>query len=241
MSTKKDVIEDLIKDVIDYLADVYKGKKIGGKSQGFFVSSEELDKMLNKYFIFFKNRNELINDVKYNYSLIKDFSFPNEKGDFIYVKDLSNENTVFYSLEQHQHYSYRTHSHLIKVFEDKLGIKEEKKTKRITVKNKRTVDVVKRLNLEVEFLREDCTPEDFIDVLKGTSEKGIYININNRNFHYLLSKIKEYFYNFSITAVAETNKIHSKNGTLFTANNLNNAKVDYPSLKERIDSVFLKL
>jgi hypothetical protein len=91
MSTKKDVIEDLIKDVIDYLADVYKGKKIGGKSQGFFVSSEELDKMLNKYFIFFKNRNELINDVKYNYSLIKDFSFPNEKGDFIYVKDLSNE------------------------------------------------------------------------------------------------------------------------------------------------------
>jgi len=116
-----------------------------------------------------------------------------------------------------------------------------KEKKRITVKNRKTVDIVKRLNLEVEFLREDCTPEDFIDVLKGTSEKGIYININNRNFHYLLSKIKEYFYNFSITAVAETNKIHSKNGTLFTANNLNNAKVDYPSLKERIDSVFLKL
>ena len=113
-----------------------------------------------------------------------------------------------------------------------------KEKKRITVINRKTVDIVKRLNLEVEFLRDDCTPEDFIDVLKGASEKDIYLNIDNRNFHYLLTKIKDYFYNFSITAVAKTNKIHSKNGTLFTVNNLINAKVDYPLLKDRIDSVF---
>ena len=119
-----------------------------------------------------------------------------------------------------------------------IEIDRVKEKKPITVKKRKIVDIVKRLNLEVEFLREDCTPEDFIDVLKGISEKDIYINIDNRNFHYLLTKIKEYFYNFSITAVAKTNKIHSKNGTLFTANNLNNAKVDYPSLKERIDSFF---
>ena len=113
-----------------------------------------------------------------------------------------------------------------------------KEKKSITVKKRKIVDIVKRLNLEVDFLKEGCTPKDFIDVLTGASEKDIYLNIDNRNFHYLLTKIKDYFYNFSITAVAKTNKIHSKNGTLFTVNNLINAKVDYPLLKDRIDSVF---
>ena len=113
-----------------------------------------------------------------------------------------------------------------------------KEKKPITVKNRKIVDIVKKINLEVEFLREDCTPEDFIDVLTGASEKDIYLNIDNRNFHYLLTKIGEYFFNFSFTAVAKTNKIHSKRGTLLKANNLNNAKVDYPSLKDDIDEVF---
>jgi hypothetical protein len=75
-------------------------------------------------------------------------------------------------------------------------------------------------------------------VLIGTSEKEIHLNINNQNFHYLLTKIKEYFFNFTITAVAETNKIYSKKGTLLKANNLINANVDFPSLKDSIDEVF---
>ena len=32
-----------------------------------------------------KNENELLNDVRYNYNLIKDLSFPYVEGDFIYV------------------------------------------------------------------------------------------------------------------------------------------------------------
>jgi hypothetical protein len=119
-----------------------------------------------------------------------------------------------------------------------IKIDRVKEKKPITVKNRKIVDIVKKINLEVEFLREDCTPEDFIDVLTGASEKDIYLNIDNRNFHYLLTKIGEYFFNFSFTAVAKTNKIHSKRGTLLKANNLNNAKVDYPSLKDDIDEVF---
>jgi hypothetical protein len=118
-------------------------------------------------------------------------------------------------------------------------VKEKNERKRITVKNKKIVDILKQLNLKVDFLREDCTPEDFIDVLKGISEKDIYININNRNFHYLLTKIKEYFNNFSITAVAETNKIHSKTGKLLAAKNLRNSKSYSPSLKNEIDEIVM--
>jgi len=229
---------DLIKRLIKYLTDVYNGEKIEGLSQSFFISNKELDKILTEYFIFFKNEKELLSDVKYNYSLIKDISFLDDKKGYIYAKDLSIENTVFYSKEQHNSYSNRIHSHLIKVFEEKLGVKKAKEKRRITLKSKKVYGLVEILNLKLDFLKNDSLPKDFIDVLIGKSEKEIHLNINNRNFHYLLTKIKEYFFNFTITAVAKTNKIYSKMGTLFTANNLNNSNKDYPSLKEYIDEVF---
>ena len=228
----------LIKEIIKYLKDVYDGEKIEGLSQSFFISNKELDKTLSEYFVFFKNENELLNDVRYNYNLIKDLSFPYQEGDFIYVNDLSIKNNVYYSKEQHNSYSHRIHSHLVDAFEEKLGFKKERNTKHITIRNKRILPLLTQLNLKVEFLREDCSPEDFIAVLKVASKKEIHLNIDNRNFHYLLTKIKEYFFNFTITAVGQTNKIRSKRGTLLKANNLINAKGDYPSLKDSIDEVF---
>ena len=111
----------LIKNIIKYLKDVYDGEKIERLSQSFFISNKELDKILSEYFVFFKNENELINDVRYNYNLIKDLSFPYKEADFFYVKDLSIKNNVYYSKEQHNSYSFRIHSHLIKVFEEKLN------------------------------------------------------------------------------------------------------------------------
>ena len=230
--------QGLIKNIIKYLKDVYDGEKIEGLSQSFFISNKELDKILSECFVFFKNENELLNDVRYNYNLIKDMSFPYQEGDFIYVRDLSIENNVYYSKEQHNSYSHRIHSHLVDAFEEKLGFKKERNTKHITIRNKRILPLLTQLNLKVEFLREDCSPEDFIAVLKVASKKEIHLNIDNRNFHYLLTKIKEYFFNFTITAVGKTNKIHSKRGTLLKANNLINAKVDYPSLKDDIDELF---
>jgi len=233
--------QGLIKNIIKYLKDVYDGEKIEGLNQIFFISNKELDKMLSEYFVFFKNENELLNDVRYNYNLIKDMSFPYQEGDFIYVKDLSIENNVYYSKEQHNSYSHRIHSHLIKVFEEKLGFKKDINTKYITIKNKRILQLLTQLNLKIEFLREDFSPEDFIAILTLKSEKEIHLNIDNRNFHYLLTKIREYFFNFTITAVAKTNKIYSKRGTLLKANNLINAKSYYPSLKDSIDEVFNNL
>ena len=233
MNNKQGIIKNLIK----YLTEVSNGEKIEGLSQSFFISNRELDKILSEYFIFFKNEKELLSDVRYSYNLIKGFSFVDDKNNYTYVKDLSIENTVFYSKEQHNSYSHRIHSHLIKAFEGKLGLKEEINTKHITIKDKRVHSLITQLNLKVEFLREDCSPEDFIAVLKGASEKEIHLNIDNRSFHYLLTKIKEYFYSLNITAVAKTNKIYSRRGTLLNASNLNNAKVDYPLLKDSIDEV----
>lgn len=161
----------LIKNIIKYLKDVYDGEKIEGLSQSFFISNKELDKILSEYFVFFKNENELLNDVRYNYNLIKDLSFPYVEGDFIYVNDLSIENNVYYSKEQHNSYSLRIHSHLIKVFEEKLGFKKDINKKQITIKNKRILQLLTQLNLKIEFLREDFSPEDFIAILTLTSEK----------------------------------------------------------------------
>ena len=233
MTNKQDVIKSLIK----YLSDVYNDEKIEGLSQSFFISNKELDEILREYFIFFKNENELLSCVRFNYGFIKDMSFPSREGDFIYVRDLSIENNVSYSKEQHNSYSHRIHSRLIEAFEEKLGLKKEKITKHITINNKLILPLLTQLNLKIEFLREDSSPEDFIAVLTRKSEKEIHLNIDNRSFHYLLSKIKEYFFNFSYTAVAETNKIYSKGGKVIKAKTLRNSKSEYPKHKDNIDRI----
>jgi len=227
-----------IKDLIRFLDDVNRGKQIERKEFDFFKLTEDLDDVLDKYYISFKNNGELREQVAYNYNLIKDMSFPESKEVFFRVKDFSNHTKTKYSNEQYNSYALFIHSYLMRNFKEKLGLKKEKITKHITVKNKRILPLLTQLNLKIEFLREDSSPEDFTAVLTRKSEKEIHLNISNRDFHYLLTKIKEYFFNFSITAVAKTNKIRSKGGTLLKANNLINAKGDYPSLKDDIDEVF---
>lgn len=229
--------QGLIKEVIKYLTDVFNEEKIERKSQNFFLSNKELDKILSEYFIFFKNKKELLSDVQYNYNLIKDMSFPYEKEDVMYARDLSIENNVSHTKKEHNRYSHRIHSHLIKAFGEKLGVKKAKEKRRITLKSKKVYGLVEILNLKLDFLKNDSLPKDFIDVLIGKSQKEIHLNIDNRNFHYLLTKIKEYFFNSTMTAVAKTNKIYSKRGNVLGAKNLRNSKVDNPSLKNEIDKI----
>ena len=229
--------QGLIKEVIKYLTDVFNEEKIERKSQSFFISNKELDKILNEYFVFFRNKKELLSDVQYNYNLIKNMSFPYEKEDVMYARDLSIENNVSHTQKEHNRYSHRIHSHLIKAFGEKLGVKKAKEKKRITLKSKKVYGLVEILNLKLDFLKNDSLPKHFIDVLIGKSEQEIHLNIDNRNFHYILTKIKEYFFNFTITAVAKTNKIYSERGNVLGAKNLRNSKVDNPSLKNEIDKI----
>ena len=230
-----------IKDLIRFLDDVNRGKQIERKESDFFKLTKNLDDVLDKYYISFKNNGELREQVAYNYNLIKDMSFPDSKGDYMYVKDLSNHSKPNYSNEQYNSYALFVHSYLMRNFKEKLGLKKEIKRNKITVKNKKIFKILKRVNLEIEFLKEDVTATDFIYVLTGVSEKEIHLNIDNRSFYYLLCKIKEYFFNFSLTAVANTNKIYSQGGTLMKAKTLRNSKSECPKHKDNIDRILNNL
>ena len=229
-----------IKNIIDYLIQVSNNKTIKDKKQNFFLTIPQLDKILRGYFVYFDNKDLSNKSLYYNYNLIKDLSFSKEGKSFIIVKDLSVTNTVHYTNEEHISYSNYIHSHLINFFEDKLEIKKVKEKRRITIKNKKVYNLVEQLNLKIELLRVDCTSKDFIDVLIGKSEKNIHLNIDNRSFYYLLSKLSDYFFNLSKTAVAEVNKIYSLRGTLISVKNLLNAKGFYPKHKDAIDEILKK-
>jgi hypothetical protein len=226
-----------IKDLIRFLDDVNRGKQIKRKESDFFKLTKDLDDVLDKYYISFKNNDELREQVAYNYNLIKDMSFPESKEVFFRVKDLANHTKPKYSNEQYNSYALFIHSYLMRNFKEKLGLNVEVKRKKITIKNKNIFEVLKRVNLEIDFLKEDVNVTDFIYVLTVASEKQIHLNIDNRSFHYLLSKIKEYFFNFSYTAVAETNKIYSKGGKVIKAKTLRNSKSEYPKHKDNIDRI----
>jgi len=227
----------VIKKLITFLTNVYRDRKIERQDPQFFKKTDELNELLEKYYISFKNNNELKEQVAYNYNLIKDMSFPDSKGDYMYVKDLSNHSKPNYSNEQYNSYALFVHSYLVRKFEDKLELDKEIKRNKITVKNKKIFKILERVNLEIEFLREDVAVTDFINVLIEASKEEIHLNIDNRSFYYLLSKIKEYFFNFSYTAVAKTNKIYSKRGTLMKAKTLRNSKSDYSKHKDNIDRI----
>jgi hypothetical protein len=109
-----------IKDLIRFLDDVNRCKQIERKESDFFKLTEDLDDVLDKYYISFKNNSELREQVAYNYNLIKDMSFPDSKGDHIYVKDLSNHSKPNYSNEQYNSYALFVHSYLMRDFEERL-------------------------------------------------------------------------------------------------------------------------
>lgn len=109
-----------IKNLITFLDDVFNDKKIKRKESDFFKLTDDLDDMLHKYYISFKNNGELREQVAYNYNLIKDMSFPESKGDHIYVKDLSNHSKPNYSNEQYNSYALFVHSYLMRDFEERL-------------------------------------------------------------------------------------------------------------------------
>ena len=114
-----------IKDLISFLDDVNKGEQIERKEFDFFKLTNDLDDVLDKYYISFKNNGELREQVAYNYNLIKDMSFPDSKGDYMYVKDLSNHSKPNYSNEQYNSYALFVHSYLMRNFKEKLGLKKE--------------------------------------------------------------------------------------------------------------------
>ena len=121
---------------------------------------------------------------------------------------------------------------------DVTAVKKVKGNNKITIRDKKVYELVKELNLKIDFLRDDILAEDFVSVLIRQSDKNIHLNIDNGSFHYLLTKLKGYFYNFSMTSVANTNKLYSSKGSILKVKNLNNSKSNNPKHKDAIDEVF---
>ena len=91
------------------------------RSQDFFILTKDLDKILEVWFSGFKNEEEELNKtLKFKLGELKKLSFSKGKEKFFLVKDKSNHNNVFFTKQRHNDYSYIIHSHLIKVFEEKL-------------------------------------------------------------------------------------------------------------------------
>lgn len=208
------------------------------RRQDFFILTKDLDKILEPWFGGFKNDEELNKTLKFKLGALKKLSFPKGKEVFFLVKDKTNHNNVFFTKQRHNDYSHIIHSHLIKVFEERIGVKKVKENKRITIRDKKVYDLVKELNLKIDFLRDDILPKEFISVLIRESDKNIHLNIDNGSFHYLITKLKGYFYNFFMTSVANTNKIYSSKGSILKVKNLNNSKSNNPKHKDAIDEVF---
>ena len=208
------------------------------RSQDFFILTKDLDKILKEWFVSNKNEEELKKTLKFKLSELKKLSFSKGKEGFILVKSKSSHSNLILSNKSHNNYSHLIHSRLIEVFEERIGIKKVKEIKKITIRDKKVYDFVKALNLKIDFLRDDCSANEFVAVLIGQSDKNIHLNIKNRSFHYLLSKLRDYFYNFSITSVANTNKIFGETGTLLNHKNLAASKSYSPKHKDAIDKVF---
>ncbi|MDG1028970.1 MAG: hypothetical protein P8O98_08200 [Flavobacteriaceae bacterium] len=208
------------------------------RSQDFFIFTKDLDKILEPWFGGFKNDEELNKTLKFKLGALKKLSFSKGKEGFSLLKSESSHSNLILSNKSHNNYSHLIHSHLIEVFEERIGIKKVKENKKITIRDKKVYDLVKALNLKIDFLRDDCSAEEFVEVLVGQSDKNIHLNIKNRSFHYLLSKLKDYFYNFSITSVANTNKIFGETGTLLNSKNLAASKSYSPKHMDAIDEVF---
>jgi len=208
------------------------------RSQDFFILTKELDKIIEVWFGGFKNEEELNKTLKFKLGELKKLSFSKGKEKFFRLKSESSHSNLILSNKSHNNYSHLIHSHLIKVFEERIGIKKVKENKRITIRDKKVYDLVKALNLKIDFLREDSLSKYFVDILIGKSDKNICLNIDNGSFHYILTRLKSFFYNLSITSVANTNKIYSSKGSILKVKNLNNSKSHDPKHKDAIDEVF---
>lgn len=228
-----------IKSIIKYLYDVYNKENIGLKDQKFYLKKIELKNLLQEYFISFQNNKKLVEDITYNYELIKKLSFKNNSGNHFLVReilaDVNKTINVKYSLKEHQEYAFQTHRHLIEEFKKKLKLSNDSKSKRkITIKDRKVYDLFKSLNIRLDII-EDGFEKDFIDSIIGLNKNDFQLMIDNRNFHYILGKIKPYFYNFSIKCFAENNNIYSLKGVRLKVKNLQNSKIEHPSKKEIID------
>ena len=223
-----------IKDIMKYLNRVSNESKIGLINQDFFLDDSQLRILIENYYLEFNRLKELIEDLKLKYGHLKNLSF--EKGDFLRVKDLSNNVRVKYSQKEHQVYAFKIHKFFIDELERKLNTKTKKQRNKLSIKNKQVYELFKLIDLKLDIFKSG---EEFIDSSVKEKNLEFYLNIKNTTFYYILSILKPYFYNFELQKFVTANKVHSKRGTILTKKNLHNSKSEHPSDIELIDEILI--
>tara|TARA_R110002073_G_scaffold298869_1_gene465607 strand:- start:32 stop:742 length:711 start_codon:yes stop_codon:yes gene_type:complete len=223
-----------IKTIIKYLNRVSKSEEIGLMNQDFFLTTEELKRLIDNYYLGFNNQKELNVELIFRYESISSLKF--EEGDFSRVRDLSNNSRVKYNKEQHQAYAFTVWHFLINEFETKLKKKKNEKA-RLSIKDKNVNRLFDLIDSELEIF---SSGEDFINASVNNRKQTFYLNIGNRDFHYIITVLKPYFFNFEYQKFVSSNEIYSKRGTQLTVKNLQNSKAEYPREKELIDEIVKK-
>lgn len=230
--------EDLekIKTIIKYLNRVSKSEEIGLMDQDFFLTKEELKGLIDNYCLGFNNQKELNEQLRFRYNSITDLKF--KEGNFFRIRDLSNNKKVRYTPEQHQAYAFTVWHLLIEEFEAKLNLKKKKNEKTpLSIKDSKVHRLFELIDSELEIF---SSGDDFIDATVYQRNHPFHLNIDNRNFHYIITVLKPYFYNFEYQKFVLANQIYAKTGTLLRAKNFQNSRVEYSSKKELIDEIVNK-
>ena len=220
-----------IKTIVKYLNRVSKSEEIGLMDQDFFLTKDELNKLINNYYLGFDNQRELNEELRFRHKSIVDLEF--KKGRFSRYKDLSNNTRVNYSQQEHQAYAFMVRQILINEFEKKLNLKVKDKPN-LGIKNKEVHELFKLIDAELEIF---SSGENFIDASVYQRKEDFYLNITNREFHYILTVLKPYFNSFEYSKFVISNNIFSKNGTQLTKENLHNSKSNAPNNAALIDEI----
>ena len=207
-----------IKTIVKYLNRVSKSEEIGLMDQDFFLTEDELKKLINNYYLGFNNQRELNEELRFRHKSIVDLGF--EEGKFRRIKDLSNNTRVNYPQEEHQAYAFMVWKILINEFEKKLNLKVKDKPN-LGIRKKEVHELFKLIDAELDIF---SSGENFIDASVYQRKENFYLNITNREFHYILTVLKPYFNNFEYGKFVIENNIFSKKGTQHTKENLHNSK-----------------
>tara|TARA_B110000285_G_scaffold130566_2_gene146684 strand:+ start:263 stop:973 length:711 start_codon:yes stop_codon:yes gene_type:complete len=220
-----------IKNIIKYLNRVSKSEEIGLMDQDFFLTTEELKRLIDNYYLGFNNQKELNEELRFRYNSITELKF--KEGDFFRIRDLTNNKKVRYNNEEHQAYAFNVWRFLINEFETKLNLKVKEKQS-LSIKNKRVFKLFELIDSEIEIF---SSGEDFINATVNNRNQTFHLNIDNRKFYYIITVLKPYFYNFEYQKFVLANQIYTKRGGRLRVKNFHNAKVDHPSKRELIDEI----
>ena len=220
-----------IKTIIKYLNRVSKSEEIGLMDQDFFLTEEELKRLVDNYHLGFNNEKELNEELRFRLKSISDLKF--KEGNFFRIRDLSNHKKVRYNNEEHQAYAFNVWHFLINEFKTKLNLKVKEKQS-LSIKDKRVFRLFELIDSNLEIF---SSGEDFINATVNNRKQTFHLNIDNRNFYYIITVLKPYFYNFEYQKFVLANQIYTKKGSKLRVKNFHNSKVDHPSKRELIDEI----